>query len=152
MQALAKEQPKTNISEIVSITNVNISKITNVPKINNISGIAEEALNVVGETQFLDLENDDLIDPSDPDKDVNMADANDINACNYDWLADSGSTLHITNQKKYYQTFILTTHIIKGVRGKVGVIQIQHGLCKQSAMLAPFPYLSTIPQLGPILV
>ncbi len=89
MQALAKEQPEMNISKIVSITNANIFKITNVPEINNISGIAEEALNVVGETQFLDLENDDLIDPSDPDKDVNMADANNINACDYDWLANS---------------------------------------------------------------
>ncbi len=78
---------------------MNISKITNIPEINNISGIAKEALNAVGETQFLDLENDDLIDPSDSDKDVNMADANDINACNYDWLANSGSTLHITTKR-----------------------------------------------------
>src|SRR5260370_29412746 len=117
-QAIAKEQPKANISEIADINDADISEIANVPEINNISGIAEEALNAVGETQFPDLENDDLIDPSDSDKDVNMADANDINARDYDWLADSGSTLHITNQKKYYQTFIPTSHIIKAVRSK----------------------------------
>ena len=117
-QAIAEEQPKVNISKIVDINDASISEIANIPEINNISGIAEEALNVVGKTQFPDLENDDLIDPSNSDKDVNMADANDINAHNYDWLANSGSTLHITNQKKYYQTYIPTSHIIKGVRGK----------------------------------
>ena len=81
----------------------------------NITKIEVETLHVVGEKTFL-YKNDDLIDSS--DLDVNMAEMNVSTDSNYDWLADSGSTLHITNNKELYHTYTSKQHIIKGIGGK----------------------------------
>jgi len=72
----------------------------------------KEALSAVGEITFLSIEESDgLIDYKD-DNDVQMADDNDNVDHVYDWLADSGSMLHITNRKDLYSEYKPTPHIV----------------------------------------
>src|SRR5258707_3276866 len=86
------------------------------PKIKaNITKMEEETIQTVGEKTF-SYDNDDLINSS--NLDVNMAEMNVSADSNYDWLADSGSTLHITNNKELYHTYTSKQHIIKGIGGK----------------------------------
>src|SRR5258708_17794863 len=63
----------------------------------NITKMEEETLHTVGEKTF-SYDNDDLIDSS--DLDVNIAEMNVSADSNYDWLADSRSTLDITKNKQ----------------------------------------------------
>src|SRR5258708_19815145 len=80
----------------------------------NITEMEVETLHTVGEKTF-SYNNDDLINSS--NLDVNMAEMNVSADSNYDWLADSGTTLHITNNKKLYHTYTSKQHIIKGIGG-----------------------------------
>ncbi len=71
----------------------------------NIAKIEEEALNAIGEIMFLSIEESDgLIDYKD-NNDVQMADDNDNIDRVYDWLANSGSMLHIMNRKDLYSKY-----------------------------------------------
>src|SRR5260370_20593605 len=89
--ALAKDEKAKKVEE-------NIAKI-------------KEALSAVGEITFLSIEESDgLIDYKD-DNDVQMADDNDNVDHVYDWLADSGSMLHITNRKDLYSEYKPTPQI-----------------------------------------
>src|SRR5260221_9129531 len=81
----------------------------------NITEMEVETLHAVGEKTF-SYNNDDLINSS--DLDVNMAKMNVSADSDYDWLADSRSTLHITNNKELYHTYMSKQHIIKDVGGK----------------------------------
>ncbi len=84
----------------------------------NNAEIEEEALSAIGEIMFPSIEESDgLIDYKD-DNDVQMADDNDNIDHVYDWLADSGSTLHITNRKDLYSEYKPTPHTVRGVGGK----------------------------------
>ncbi len=86
------------------------------PKIEvNITEMEVETLHMVGEKTF-SYDNDDLINSS--NLDVNMAEMNVSADSNYDWLADSRSTLHITKNKELYHTYMSKQHIIKGIEGK----------------------------------
>ena len=90
--------------------------IEKLPKLEaNITEMEVETLHAVGEKTF-SYDNDDLIDSS--DLDINMAEMNVSTDSDYDWLADSRSTLHITNNKELYHTYISKQHIIKGIGGK----------------------------------
>jgi hypothetical protein len=62
----------------------------------HITEMEVETLHVVGEKNF-SYDSDDLINSS--DLDINMAELNVNASSNYDWLADSGSTLHIVGSK-----------------------------------------------------
>jgi hypothetical protein len=78
-------------------------------KANN-AEIDEEALNAVGEITFLSInEGNDLIDY---DNDVQMADNNDNIDHVYDWLANSGSMLHIINKKDLYSEYNPILHTV----------------------------------------
>jgi Pol polyprotein len=81
----------------------------------HITEMEVKTLHMVGEKNF-SYNSDDLIDSS--DLDVNMAELNVNAGSNFDWLADSGSTLHITNKMKYYSIYMPKTYIIKGIEGK----------------------------------
>jgi hypothetical protein len=84
-------------------------------KANN-ADINEEALNAVREITFLSIdEGDNLIDC---DNDVQVADNNDNVDRVYDWLADSGSMLYITNEKNLYSEYNPILHTVQGIGGK----------------------------------
>jgi hypothetical protein len=82
----------------------------------NNAEIDKEALNAVREITFLSIEEgDNLINY---DNDVQMADGNNNIDHIYDWLANSGSTLYITNRKTLYSEYKPILHIVQGIEGK----------------------------------
>jgi Pol polyprotein len=81
----------------------------------HIAEMEVETLHMIREKNF-SYESDNLINCS--DLNVNMAKLNINASSNYDWLADSDSTLHITNNKEYYSIYTPKTYVIKDIRGK----------------------------------
>jgi LTR polyprotein gag-polypeptide-like protein len=78
-------------------------------KVNN-AEIDKEALNAVGKITFPSInEGNDLINY---DNDVQMANDNDNIDRIYDWLANSRSTLHITNKKNLYSEYNPILHTV----------------------------------------